>query len=431
LLCSPATPEELSSFTNYLLSNGEDFLIQRIDYVPKETLRLVMRSDNLVEQPLQGTEVVYNYSPKSAQWIFDPLESTIAFDNSQGVQNEQTALPDVGMLLITEYCHTPQGFTFKEGLLSDYQWCCGWFQSVMPPFDNQIPAFCSENIQAPPIINGEKKICNLSIYNGETGQLAIPRVALLNATGRNDIFRVTLCQVGDNMERFQVCEVSHLGTEPHDQLQPGDIRQHPSSFTIPAVMDTDNRPYEFELKQITNDEGEIFEVINKIAIPKATEARISLPRNYAFWVWQKMKNALNTYQGNQSIDPKADPKAYIEGFAQKLLQNDPLIQAVQYEPEQHMIIIMRHDAFVEHPLQGKQFVYKYYPKAKQWKIDTSGILPEDIRGVATAPSSLLRDIGMSLITEYCPKPQGYQYEEGMWFDTEWCPRWLEYVMPEE
>ena len=422
LLCRPVTAEELSRLTNHLLFNGQDFLIQRIDYLPEQTLSLVMQSHDLVELPLQGTKVVYHYSPELAQWIFDPAQSTVAFNNQNG---QNTGLPDVGMLLITEYCHTPQGFRFKEGLWSDYEWCCDWFKSVMPPFDNHIPGFC-EKIPKISMRNGEKTGCYFSVNNRETGQLFIPRVALLNASAGKDIFRVTLCQVEDNMERFEVCEVSKLGTEPHDQFQPGDIRINPSSFTIPAVINTDNLPYEFELKGIKNDDGEQFEVINKIAIPKVTEARISLQRNYAFWVWQKMKNALNTYQGKSLVAPKAD----IEGFAQQLLREDPLIQTVQYEPEQYLIIIMHSKAFVEPQLQGKQFVYKYYPKAGQWKFETPGITSEAIITLATAPTSLLRDVGMSLITEYCPNPQDFIQNEGMLPDTEWCPFWLLNVMPE-
>ncbi|MEK8018030.1 MAG: hypothetical protein VSS75_014240 [Candidatus Parabeggiatoa sp.] len=420
LLCRPVTAEELSRLTNHLLFNGQDFLIQRIDYVPEQTLSLVMQTHDLVELPLQGTKVVYHYSHELAQWIFDPLQSTVAIANNNDAL-EQTGLPDVGMLLITEYCHTPQGFKFKEGLWSDYQWCCRWFKFVMPPFDNQIPVLCSDETTTLFMKNGEKTECSFSVNNRETGQLVIPRVALPNDSGGKDISQVKLCHVVDNTKRFEVCEKINLGTEPHDQFQPGDIRINPSSFTIPAVIDTDNRPYEFELKAI--NDGEQFEVINKIAIPKATEARVSLQRNYAFWVWQKMKNALNTYQGKNLVAPKAD----IEGFAQQLLRDDPLIQAVQYEPEQHLIIIMHSKAFVEPQLQGKQFIYKYY--AGKWIFDTPGITSEAIISLATRPTSLLRDVGMSLITEYCPNPHGYQYDKGMLPDTEWCPLWLKIVMP--
>ncbi|EDN72706.1 hypothetical protein BGS_1394 [Beggiatoa sp. SS] len=53
-----------------------------------------------------------------------------------------------------------------------------------------------------------------------------------------------------------------------------------------------------------------------------------------------------------------------------------------------------------------------------------------IEDTATPPDSLIVDVAMCLITEYCNEPQNYTHPtQGMISDIDWCPSWLHMVMP--
>jgi len=143
ILCTASSQAELDSFVNTLLKGSDDPFIQYpVDYVPHHSLKLTLQTNNVLEKELQGQTIVYTYSPEAAQWRFNPIESTLTTATNKTV-------PDFGMAVITEYCQNPQGWQFNEELWFDKQWCCPWFQMVMPPFSGNLPAYCSSEKTAP------------------------------------------------------------------------------------------------------------------------------------------------------------------------------------------------------------------------------------------------------------------------------------------
>ena len=312
-----ATEKEFSSFTNQLLMEGKDPLVQRVDYVAEQRFIVVMRCNEFVEPQLcvwdvggkvSGMKVVYNYHRETGQWILD------AKDLIASSTTPTYVLLDIAMGIVTEYCLHPQDITQSPGMLSDVYWCQAWLEKVMPP-------------------------PNLFEYDYFVGGLG----------------------------------------------------------------------------------------------PQLT---------YAFVLGQKVKNNLVAYKRltNNSLS-----KEDFSWFTKQLLLldgeiNDPLIQNIEYIPEQSFTLIMHSNDVVVCELHGVKFVYEYSEdefkdgnKVGQWEFarfeNTSCGEPE-IGGDATAPTSLLRDVGMALITEYCGgNPEGFQGGAGMLPDILWCPAWLQLVMP--
>lgn len=152
-------------------------------------------------------------------------------------------------------------------------------------------------------------------------------------------------------------------------------------------------------------------------------AKENLQTSYALKVAQLTINAIYTFK--QKYHPRVPQQEHVDWFTKELLRygEDNLIQAVHYVPEQSLTVVMQDNQFVASLLRGKKLIYQYYPQTDQWKIEQK--LPTI---AATRPDYLLRDIGMNLITSYCYHPRGFIFS-GMLPDTEWCPVWLQFVMP--
>jgi len=150
----------------------------------------------------------------------------------------------------------------------------------------------------------------------------------------------------------------------------------------------------------------------------------NLQTSYALKVAQLTINAISTFK--QKYHPRELNQNDVNWFTEELLSygKDNLIETIIYEPEQSLTIVMQNNNFVAPLLRSKELVYQYYPQADQWKIKQE--LPTI---AATRPDSLLRDIGMGLITSYCNGPKENFGFSGMWPDTQWCPAWLQFVMP--
>ena len=158
-----------------------------------------------------------------------------------------------------------------------------------------------------------------------------------------------------------------------------------------------------------------------------SSAKENLQTSYALKVAQLTINAIHAFK--QKYPLRAPKEEHVNWFTRELLKygEDNLVQVVKYVPEESLTIIMQDNQFVASLLRGKELIYQYYPQAdeaNQWKIKQK--LPTI---AATRANSLLRDIGMNLITTYCYQPGGFRFSFGMWPDTEWCPAWLQLVMP--
>jgi len=302
------------------------------------------------------------------------------------------------------------------------------------------------------------------------------------------IYQATLCQQSSE-GIFSLCEHQAL---PETTPRPDDATytDQTNFVTIPTVqVGTDNYTYQLRLN---NHEGEmLFEVTQKTLLhpsPQnltgwATQTRRDLQKYYASLVWNELKTVLEN-SANTDYDSL---KKEVEYFAKQLLQEgaDPLIKEVQYVSEPHVTlrIIMHDKDLLDSELRGKAINYFLKPDTEKgddgteitttnssanplanrpWEISITAVpcpvkeidstrtdiedskLCEDseesdstiystdstIKDTATPPDSLLFDVGMCLITEYCNEPQNYTHPgQGMISDIEWCPSWLYMVMP--
>jgi hypothetical protein len=430
LLCA-ASQEDVELFMSHFLQD-KDPVIQKMDYVPEQdatpaSLTLTLHSNEKVAALLEGKTLVYEYAPKTLKWklVEQPEPST-----SLVTATSPSGIPDVGMGIIIEYCLNPLGFAVQEGMLPDTTWCCEWQRLAMPsPVETDLQVDCSLKSDDPDEIKIKEEQCDFSFYNQKTGKLKLPRVAVTNEeSGEKALFWVELCHQNHNEQSlpFKLC--AHKKREEPYEPQLGDTKYNASIdlVEIPKVVDTDNNLYQLKLKP--NNDGE-FDSEDKIKNQMNSTAREIVQRGYAFMVWQEMKNAL-------ARSPSEDQ---INEFIRQLLLKNPFIQDLKIEyavadlivadkEKMTIKIIMRNTEVVEPQLKGEELVYD--KRGEQWDFDipSDRILAQSIKSVATAPSSLLRDVGMSMITEYCDNPQGYRHGDGL-PDTEWCPIWLLSVMP--
>jgi len=165
-----------------------------------------------------------------------------------------------------------------------------------------------------------------------------------------------------------------------------------------------------------------------IAVPEPSlnpsVAKENLQTSYALKVAQLTINAIYTFK--QKYHPRVPRQEDVDWFTRELLNygEDKLVQAVKYVPNKSLTIIMQDNEFVAALLRSAELELSYYPENDLWK--TTRRLPTI---AATGADFLSRDISMGLITDYCVGPQENFGFPGMLPDIQWCPAWLQFVMP--
>jgi hypothetical protein len=151
-------------------------------------------------------------------------------------------------------------------------------------------------------------------------------------------------------------------------------------------------------------------------------AKENLQTSYALKVAQLTINAIYAYK--QKFKSRPLRESDVNWFTQELLRHgeDHLIQAVHYVPEQSLTVVMHDNKSVAPLLRKTKLVITYYPDANKWKIN-----PDFPTIAATRPDSLLADLGLTLISEYCDEDVTSTASDLP--DSEWCPLWLLHVMP--
>jgi len=426
-----ASATDVDSFANqHLLNGGNDPFIQGpIDYTPKQYFSFTMNGS--VEEPLQGTKMVYHYCPKTAQWVFDP-NSTAA--------TTQSGLPELGMAIMTDYCLRPNE--------ADQKLCDFWDQCV--PFDSEVPLCrtfgsseeaqneATDNREAldtcfpemepnpdvkmiyledcpRPVTVQDLEACPHPVYSMQIGELKIPRLALQHNPGEMKIFQAILrLSNSDEPPRFRLCAFAEMGIEKQSQKGDTTFDGTRGIVSIPNVVDSNARTYMLELKAI---EGFEFGWDNeKVTMGRETGREIA-QNNYVLSMVKKIRKAIDYTIRNHDSELEE-----ITNFVQGLLVNDPFVKDIRYElptPEKEFITItisMQNTEFVDPQLRDKEKLYQYYHGG-------GPIFDEYGRSTATDVDFMQPDIGKDLTRNYCQdNPQGNTP------DSEWCPVWLQLVM---
>ncbi len=172
---------------------------------------------------------------------------------------------------------------------------------------------------------------------------------------------------------------------------------------------------------------EVKEPVNDVVefTPDTSKARTRLQVDYALKIGEETIDFIRDYQTQYQC---AVPKTIFTRFVDSLLRkgDDPIIQAINYVPEQSVILTMHSHSFVESTLQSNTVIYHLIEGT--WLLDlqtsTAPITP------AIGPPPLPFYYCMSVITNHCQKPIGYQYpDDGFWSDEQWCPEWHKLVRP--
>jgi len=444
-----ASEEDVKSFAQNLLNEGNDPFIQgEIDYIPKQRFSFTMNGS--VEDSLKWTTTAYHYCPKTAQWEFDPNSTITTANNPFG-------LPDVGMVMTTNYCMLPTDNSHEREL------CCFWFECVMPPFDgNEVPPYCdafdskklcsdsgepqetrdknkgedldkcflegevNPDIIHQPNLDLDLKSCPFPLYSSQHGELKIPRVALSRSIKEEgmDIFQATLCRSNNNEPpRFALCEAAYLGIKEEYQDNDTTFDDSTKIVSVFHVIDSDARAYTLELKAIDFGAGKLEFEWNEEK--DSLTARERAQYNYVLLTVRKIRKAID------SVIKNSEAERVITGFLEKLSFNDPFVKEIQFElltAEEEFAIIritMQDTEFVDSRLQGEKYAYRYYEgticRYEEYECPQNGEKDcKCIGGISTSAigaSSLLEHIGKVLNTEHCQNDN----------PSSWCPGWLELV----
>lgn len=119
------TPSEkqVNWFTEELLRNDEDQLIQVVKYVPDESLTIIMQDNRFVAPLLRGTRMELSY--EKGRWKTKQELPTVAATSPELLRR------DIGMGLVTDYCKWPQENFGFPGMWRDTEWCLAWLEHVM------------------------------------------------------------------------------------------------------------------------------------------------------------------------------------------------------------------------------------------------------------------------------------------------------------
>ena len=416
LVCA-TSESSVHSFVNKLLNGGNDPFIQgTINYVPQDYFSLTMNDS--VEDSLIGTNIVYKYCPKTAQWEFDP--------NSTIVKITESGLLDLGEPIIRNYCQHPNE--------AEKELCCFWSQCMQSEsYDNKVLSFCHakscddleeqyeisdhsdheedfsdrcslEGAFHPDIVKVKNlEACPFPLYTFQIGQIAklkIPRVALPSPKGGMDIFQVELCLNNHEPPRFGFCHhnsLAHMRVE--EQSREGDTTFDPNTsiVSIPNVIDSNARIYLLELKAIDSPSA-YWKLEFLLGEEKgATTARKMAQDSYLLLMVKKIGRAIDYIIRNYHSDPER-----MTNFVQGLLSNDPFVKKdIQYilpNPEKESITIiltMQDTDFVDLQWQNEKYIYEYYPDGT--------IRTELGGGTATPADSLPAYIKRWLIKRFCKK----------------------------
>lgn len=167
-------------------------------------------------------------------------------------------------------------------------------------------------------------------------------------------------------------------------------------------------------------------------------ARIRLQVDYAVTMGWQTINYLTAYWAKLQYLPN---ESELLTFTTQLLQDnsDPFVKAVYYVPEQAIIVEMQAALPVETVLKNGLFIYRF--DTLSWMFNPA-VVRTTRASLTDAPTFTSQSISitpyfldalhsMSIITDYCTSPQGYQALGGQMNDITWCPLWHDYVMPKQ
>jgi hypothetical protein len=182
-------------------------------------------------------------------------------------------------------------------------------------------------------------------------------------------------------------------------------------------------------------------IVAEPSVPEASlnpsTAKEILQNSYALKVATLIINAIYVFK--QKYYPRVPRQEDVIGFAQGMLMygEDPLVQAVEYEPDKSLIIIMQNKKPVISQLRAERLELVYNAEKNWWqitkKLPTVAATSPDFF-VIGAGIDIIRDykgpkFGMELVTDYCKKqPREKIVFPDMLSDTLWCPAWLDNVM---
>jgi len=182
-------------------------------------------------------------------------------------------------------------------------------------------------------------------------------------------------------------------------------------------------------------------IVPEASVPEASLnpsiAKESLQNSYALKVATLIINAIDVFK--QKYEPRVPRQEDVIGFAQELLMygKDPLIQEVEYAPEESLIIIMQNKEPVTSLLRGARLELVYNAEKNWWqitkKLPTVAATSPEVFAIGAGIDIIAEHkgpkFGMELVTDYCKKqPRKKIILPDMLSDTLWCPAWLDNVM---
>jgi hypothetical protein len=408
--------DDFKDFFDELIANGEYSLIEAIHYEPKKIFRIVMHSNDFVHEQLCGKTLTYRYSEEKQSWELAPEEYESSLIE-KGPSDDTASY--IGIALIAQYCINPNNFEFEEEVDDpNKQWCCNWLSSTqellslvggVPSFydDCKPSSTTEENPQLEKTeVQEVQKVCSFSLYDQENDQLDIPRFAIAG-----QIYQLTLHQSFDDPLRFLLNsenDISYLGIEEPQSddatyYKYKEAEEEIHIVAVPTVKDKAGNINAFKLKLLNGILPIEMESIEKSSLLNASRTREIIQRDYAFWIAEKIKLALEAYQEDNNKEQA--PEDFINHFVKELLADgkDPLISHVDYTFGEQLIVTMPFDNgngvngndVVEENLYNKKFTYQYNHTLEMWEYKTSG---PDIRDDGPVLDSFLE--GAKTIVEY-------------------------------
>jgi hypothetical protein len=174
-----------------------------------------------------------------------------------------------------------------------------------------------------------------------------------------------------------------------------------------------------------------------ITLSNPGDAKVRIQLDYALKVAQQMILYLDAYAVEHG--KQADTETF-DNFAKPLLNHDPFIQCVDYQPQTMLNLAFTDSISISPILSGLTFTYLY--QVDTWRFSHYKLAQKNVEST-DSDASMAADIAMvglgvpyhldvlyayGIITHHCQTPIGYRVDNSKLLDDEWCPAWHDAVM---
>ena len=211
-------------------------------------------------------------------------------------------------------------------------------------------------------------------------------------------------------------------------------------------------------------------LFNQVSLATLSDVNVikeQMQLQYVSRVAQQMILYLSMYEKQFSRPVVAEE---FQRYSQALLFNDPFICCIEYQPQQSLDLILKHDFFVAPQLVGLVLHYKYeqgvwrfvgYDQSSSKHLSDIAMSaapyennqppPDESDQLQGNPENTTPEMGITInenieragmgvpyhldviyaygiITDHCKSPIDYRTEEGKLSDINWCPAWHNVVM---